>query len=149
MASKRDEVCRNHDAFRRRARTRVLEAMVGGILDVTCSDCGANHAKVDTLAPLTIKTSGSTTLVGSGIVDVDVTAAKLIACATAHWSRMQQVWHNLSCVVTRVYIAIPGSLRSATNFLCGCMGAQQAAYIVVNNVITGLKVLQGVCATVV
>ena len=78
------------------AHVNVIEAMVGGILDVTCSDCGANHAKVDTLAPLTFKTSGSTSLVGSGIVDVDVTADKLIACATAHWSRMQQWFESLA-----------------------------------------------------
>ena len=90
MASKRDEVRRNHDAFRRRARTIVIEAMVGDILDVICSDCGASHAKVDTLAPLTIKTSGSTTSVGSGIVDVDVAAAKFTANATAH--RRPTLW---------------------------------------------------------
>ena len=61
-----------------------LEAMVGGTLDVTLSDCGAKHAKVDSLAPLTIKTGGTTTLVGSGIVDEDVTGAKYTAKVTAH-----------------------------------------------------------------
>ena len=57
------------------AQQAVLEAAVGGTVDVTWSEGEAKHAKMGTLAPLTIKAGGSTTLVGSGIVVVDVTSA--------------------------------------------------------------------------
>jgi len=52
-------------------------------LAVTWEDCGAKHAKVDDLQPTTITTGGTTTLVGSGIVDEDVTSAQFSATIKA------------------------------------------------------------------
>ena len=57
--------------------------MQGGILDVTFADCGAKHAKVTSLSPLTVKTGSKTTLTGVGTLDEQVTSAHFKAIVKA------------------------------------------------------------------
>merc|ERR1712048_1389706 len=52
-----------------------LETAVTGTLGVTWEDCGAKHATVNSLSPLSNTTGATTTLTGEGIVDEDVTSA--------------------------------------------------------------------------
>merc|ERR1712048_427130 len=54
-------------------------AATTGTLAVTWEDCGATHAHVDDLQPTSIATGGTTTLVGTGVSDEDVTSAKFTA----------------------------------------------------------------------
>merc|ERR1712084_32271 len=54
-------------------------AVEASTLAVTWEDCGATHAHVDDLQPSSITTGGTTTLVGTGVSDEDVTSAKFTA----------------------------------------------------------------------
>jgi hypothetical protein len=53
------------------------EEFVGGTLAVTWSDCGdaSTHAKISDLQPPTIETGSTTTILGTGVLDEDVTGA--------------------------------------------------------------------------
>merc|ERR1711865_58417 len=65
-------------------RKEELEAKVArGNLAVTWSDCGAQHATVTDLSPLSIKVGSTTTLVGTGMVDEDVTSAHFTSKVSA------------------------------------------------------------------
>merc|ERR1712166_1080062 len=59
------------------------EVVAGGTLGVTWSDCGAKHAVVSAMQPLSIATGGTTTITGSGEVDEDVTSAHFTATVKA------------------------------------------------------------------
>jgi len=59
------------------------EVVAGGTLGVTWSDCGAKHAVVSDMQPLSIATGGTTTITGSGEVDEDVTSAHFTATVKA------------------------------------------------------------------
>lgn len=52
-------------------------------LAVTWEDCGSQHSKITDLQPTTIKTGGTTTLMGTGTVDEDVTSAQFSATIKA------------------------------------------------------------------
>jgi len=54
-----------------------IAAVEGGTLAVTWEDCGAKHATVTDLQPTTITTGTTETLIGTGTVDEDVTAAHI------------------------------------------------------------------------
>merc|ERR1712157_440068 len=54
-------------------------AVEASTLAVTWEDCGATHAHVEDLQPSSITTGGTTTLVGTGVSDEDVTSAKFTA----------------------------------------------------------------------
>merc|ERR1711862_1043034 len=59
------------------------ETAVTGTLGVTWEDCGAKHATVNSLSPLSITTGATTTLTGEGVVDEDVTSANFKATVSA------------------------------------------------------------------
>lgn len=61
----------------------LFSVVQAGTLAVTWEDCGATHAQVDDLQPTSIVTGGATTLVGSGVVDEDVTSAQFSAVIKA------------------------------------------------------------------
>jgi len=65
------------------ATLALVAGVEAGTLAVTWEDCGATHAKVDDLQPTTIKTGSTTSLVGSGTVDEDVTSAHFSAVVKA------------------------------------------------------------------
>merc|ERR1712093_655237 len=65
------------------AQQQEVEASVAATLAVTWSDCGAKHATVTDLAPLTIHTGSTETLTGTGTVDEDVTSAQFTATVSA------------------------------------------------------------------
>merc|ERR1712048_689525 len=54
-----------------------------GTLAVTWSDCGAQHATVNSLSPSSIALGQTTTLTGEGVVDEDVTSANFEATVSA------------------------------------------------------------------
>merc|ERR1712176_333987 len=58
-------------------------AVEASTLAVTWEDCGATHAHVDDLQPSSITTGGTTTLVGTGTSDEDVTSAQFTATVKA------------------------------------------------------------------
>lgn len=65
------------------AKQEELAAQVQGTLGVTWSDCGAKHATVTNIQPTSLQTGGTTTLMGTGALDEDVTGAKFEATVSA------------------------------------------------------------------
>lgn len=59
------------------------EAEVTGTLAVTWEDCGATHGKFTGLSPSSIETGSTETVVGTGVIDEDVTAGKFTAVISA------------------------------------------------------------------
>jgi len=67
----------------RYALATALATADAATLAVTWEDCGAKHATVTDLEPLTIHTGSTETLTGTGTVDEDVTSAKFTATVSA------------------------------------------------------------------
>ena len=61
---------------------------VQGNLAVTREDCGAKHAKVDTVSSLFFASGSATTLTGYGIVDEDVTGVHFTATVPASGAKL-------------------------------------------------------------
>jgi len=60
-----------------------LPAVEAGTVAVTWEDCGAKHATVTDLEPLSVTLGTTTTLTGTGTVDEDITAAEFTAVVYA------------------------------------------------------------------
>ena len=60
-----------------------LAVAEAGTVAVTWSDCGAQHATVTDLQPLSVALGSTQTLTGTGVVDEDVTSGFLTATAYA------------------------------------------------------------------
>lgn len=61
-----------------------------GSLAVTWEDCGGTHATVTGLAPLSVPTGTTATLMGTGTIDEDVTSAHFTAKVTAAGATLAQ-----------------------------------------------------------
>merc|ERR1712178_348485 len=65
------------------ASTLAVEEKVTGTLNLTYKDCGSKHGKVISMSPTTFSTGTEVTIMGTGTIDEDVTAASLKATVSA------------------------------------------------------------------
>merc|ERR1719420_1620340 len=59
------------------------EEKVTGTLSLTYKDCGSKHGKVTSMSPTSFSTGTDVTIMGTGTIDEDVTAASLKATISA------------------------------------------------------------------
>merc|ERR1712178_378653 len=65
------------------AAALAVEEKVTGTLNLTYKDCGSKHGKVISMSPTSFSTGTEVTIMGTGTIDEDVTAASLKATISA------------------------------------------------------------------